>query len=508
MTTNPENQDQRDEILLGDLFRPLIQYRRLIWQGTIGAVAIAFLLGALYFFLQPSAWSAGIGFRPVFEGADAGRYPNGLPFAPTDIADASVVAQVFARNGLEQYCNLDGFQGGLSVQESSSALQALNAEYQARLSDARLTTVDRQRLQDEFAARRAAMPREYKLMFVRPADCASLPQPLVLKALAEVLETWATDSQARRGVLNVRAAVLSPEIFVQPDTNASPLVRADLVRAAIVRVLQNISVVQNLPGAELVRAGKIAVTFAEVRQRLEDLMQARLDPLIRMAGRGFGRESISWVTHSLETATTQLRAAEARAEAYRQALREYSGVPQTPTANSGAAAGRSQSLSDVQALTPQIDRTFIEGIVALSATNTAFRQEITRNVITASVDAVNRGSLVEHYRNLLAAMKDSSGNSLSVGEVERQLEIITAEAKDSTQLFNDIYNEFSRVAFRAGSALYRVEQPAQVTVLKAFSLRDYVLLVIGVLVGAPVLLALACLILFHLRRYVKSTVTS
>ena len=38
---NSEGHDPNDEILLGDLFRPLIQYRRLIWQGTVGATAIA-----------------------------------------------------------------------------------------------------------------------------------------------------------------------------------------------------------------------------------------------------------------------------------------------------------------------------------------------------------------------------------------------------------------------------------------------------------------------------------
>jgi len=403
---------------------------------------------------------------------------------------------------------VDVFQAGLSVQESSAGLQMLSSEYQARLSDARLTAVDRQRLQDEFAARRTALPREYRLTFIRPVECASLPQPMVLKAMSDVLEVWAVDSQERRGVLKMRVAVLSPEVFTIPDAaNTALLVRSDLVRAAMVRVIQNIREVETLPGSELVRAGKVRVTFAETRLRLEDLMQARLDPLIGMAGRGFGRESVRWVTQALETASTQLRAAETRTEAYRQALREYSGVSTTPTATSNTGntgTERSQSSSDVQALTPQIDRTFIEGIVALSATNTAFRQEITRDVIEASVEAVSRASVVEHYRNLLEAMKDVSGDSLTADEVGRRLTVITAEAKETTQLFNDIHDEFSRVAYRVGSALYRVEQPAQVTALRAFGLRSYAFLVFGVLLAAPVILALACLVLLHLRRYVTS----
>ncbi len=508
--TNSEGHDPNDEILLGDLFRPLIQYRRLIWQGAFGATVIAALLGGLYLALQPTAWSATLGFRPVFEGADDGEYPNGLPFSSADITASSVVAQVFTKNSLQTYCPIAAFRAGLVVEEASSALQFLSAEFQARLSDTRLTAVDRRRLEDEFAARRTAVPREYQLRFIRPTECASLPREVVIKVMSEVLEAWAVDSQERRGVLKMRVAVLSPEVFtIRDEANTALLIRLDLLRAAIVRVIQNITEVEKLPGSELVRAGKVSVTFAETRLRLEDLMQARLDPLLGMAGRGLGRESVRWATQALETASTHLRAAETRAEAYRQALREYSGVSTTPTATSNTSntgTQRSQSSSDVQALTPQIDRTFIEGIVALSATNTAFRQEITRDVIEASVEAVSRASVVEHYRNLLAVMKDPGGDTITADEVGRQLTVIMEEAKETTQFFNDTYDEFSQVAYRVGSALYRVDQPAQVTALRAFGLRSYAFLVFGVLLAAPVILALACLVLFHLRRFVKSAI--
>ncbi len=506
--TNTEKQDPNDEIMLGDLFRPLIQYWRLIWQGSIAATVFALLLGALYFVFQPSAWSATISIRPVFEGADDGKYPNGLPFAPSDITDASVVAQVFARNSLEQYCSLEVFQNSLSMQTSSVALQFLTAEYQGRLSDARLNAVDRQRVQDEFAAKRESITLEYQLQFVRPQECGSLPQPVVLKVMTDVLATWATDSQTRRGVLKMKVAVLSPEVFTNPDASMDPLlVRADLVRHNVERIIQNIIDIEKLPGAELVRAGKVPISFAEVRSRFEDLLTARLEPLIGTAGRQFGSDSVRWINYSLKTAMVHLQAAETRAAAFRQAFREYSGVLSTPTATSGAADRQPQRSSDVQALTPQIDRTFVEGIVELSATNTEFRQELTKDVIEASLEVVSRASTVDYYRNLLAEMKESSGGVVEADDLEKKLAVLIAQAKDATQLLHEVYNEFSQVAFRADSALYRVEQPGQVTVLRAFSITDYALLIIGVLLGAPIILAMSCLVLFHLRRFVNSTVT-
>ena len=502
---NPENNDTTNEVLLGDLFRPLIQYRRLIWQGAFGATVIAALLGGLYLALQPTAWSATLGFRPVFEGANDGKYPNGLPFSSADITASSVVAQVFTKNSLQTYCPIDAFRAGLVVQEASSALQFLSAEFQARLSDARLTAVDRQRLQDEFAARRTVLPREYQLRFIRPTECASLPREVVIKVMSEVLEAWAVESQDRRGVLKVRVAVLSPEVFVSPDTSDTPLlVRADLIRAAIVRVVANIMEVEKLPGAELVKVGENGVGLTEVRVRLEDLMQARLDPLIGMAGRGLGRESIQWVAQAFETASIQLRASETRRDAYRQALLEYSGVPTAPSASTGSSGGRAQSSSDVQALTPQIDRTFIEGIVELSETNTEFRQEITRLVIDASLETATRTQVVDHYRGLMVIMKAPGGEFLPAEQVRGRLAVIVAEAKEATRAFNEIYDEFSRVAFRAGSALYRVEQPTHVTAIRAFDMRGYLILLLGVSLASPVVLALACLVLFHFRRFVKS----
>ena len=508
--TNPENQDKNDEILLGDLFRPLIQYRRLIGQGTVVAGVVAVLLGALVFVTQPSVWNASIGFHPTFLGSDTGKYPNGLAFAVSDINDASVVDQVFAKNSLESFCTLDSFRAGFSVQESSTRLQFLSAEFLTRLSDSRLTSVDRQRLQDEFDARKIGLPHEFRLMFSRSSECANLSQAVVLKALAEVLQTWATDSQTRRGVLKMRAAVLSPEVFAQPDSSTDPfLVRADLVRQNVERVIQNIIDIEMLPGAELVRAGKVSSSFAEVRGRLEDLLSARLEPLIGTAGRYLGVDALRWINDQLKTSTLHLQVAESRAAAYRQAFREYSGTLSTPTAISGAADRQPQRSSDVQALTPQIDRTFVEGIVELSATNIEFRQALTQDVIKASLEVAQRQSVVDYYRGLQTEVKAPRGESATTSsDIEKMLAVFIAQAKDATQQLQEVYNEFSQVAFRPSSAMYRVEEPPQVTILKAFTRREYALLVLGVSLGAPVVLALACLVLFHLRRYVKSTVST
>jgi hypothetical protein len=504
--TDSDKSEKDHEISLGDLFRPVIQYRRQIFRGTIIATLLALLLGGVYFIRQPTTRSAWVQFRPMFDGADRDQYPNGLPFSPTDVVNPSIVSQVVAINRLHEYCPLEMFRRGLVVQESSPGLQFLNLEYQARLSDTRLTAVERQRFQEEYTSRRTSLESEYQLMFVQPRDCARIPEPIVAKALTEILETWASESQEKRGVLKLRAAMLTPAIFDNSgEIDENLLVRADLLRTGIARVIANIIEVEALPGSELIRGSEKSISLREVRADLEDLLQARLDPLVGQAARGLGRESVRWIEQALQTATVRLQAAEHRADVYRTALREYSGVTTTPLPTGGGSGDRPQSSSDVQALTPQIDRTFLDRIVELSAVNTTFRQEITRQSIEASVEAVDRGALVEQYRQLLSSVTRNGAEPIAAESVNRTLAQIGHRAKEATRRFNDIYHEFSRVSLRAGPAMYRIDGPMEVSAIRAFGMRNFGLLFLGVLVAAPLVLAAVFLVQYHLRRLVSST---
>jgi hypothetical protein len=501
--TDLETRAPADEIMLADVLHPLIGRGRQILQATVVAVAVALILGALYYVTQPVIRTSLVEFKPMFEGADAGKYPNGLPFAVTDIVHSSIVDQVFSKNNLQTFCPRTVFQNGLAVQQNSAAIQFLTLDYQARLADTRLTSVDRQRLQEEYASRRALAPVQYQLVFVQLPECAGLPQTLVAKALSDILEEWAHQSEDKRGVLKIRVPVLSPAIFDQRGIQGENLlIRADLLRTAIARVITNITEVEKIPGSENVRGGRKNVSFREVRTELEDLIQARLDPLVAQAGRGLGRRAAGWIEQALQAAVNREAQARQKAETYRLALREYTGVAPVPSASRAGSPG-GQSSSDVQALTPQIDRTFIDRIVELSAANTTFRQEITRQEIVAAVDAVDKEAVVAQYKELLAALTRDSGSDMTPESVSGALEQLTGQAKDATQRFNETYEEFSRLALRVGPMMYRVERPAETTTFKSFGGRNFALLIAIVIIGFPVLLVVVILARDHGRRLLR-----
>ena len=502
--SNPENLDAPDEFLLGDLFRPLVWYRKMIWQGTILLTLLTAIGGGFYFFLQPVRWTAFLDFKPVFGGAEDGQYPNGLAFSPTDIVDRAVVDAVFNKNQLEAYCSADTFRSGMVVQELSPRLQFLMLEFESLLSQSGLSTIERQRIQDEFVNRRSALPLEYRLTFVRPPECSSLPPLLVSKAMTEILETWANEAQAKRGVLTFKVSMLSPGIFDQPAARQGALlVRADLLRTAISRVILNIMAVEELPGAPLARGSDRQISLGEIRAELEDLRQARLDPLVAQAGRELGPQSLRWIEQSLQSATVTLKSAQERAEAYRMALREYSGSGM-PVREMTASATEGSGANPLPALVPQIDRSFVDRIMDLSIPNTTFRQEITRKGIDASLDAAARATVVEHYRQLLAALKTPGSDQMSATEVSKTLDDIATQAKEATRRFNEIYLQFTTTALRPGPLMYRVEGPFGSTSIRPFTIANYGFLVLSVLLATPVALAVAFLVQYHLRRFVKS----
>ena len=491
----PEN---ADEVSLGDFVRPLILYRRLLLLATLAATVLVAIGVGTYYVMQPTRWIASIGFRPTFAGIELGQYPNKLPFSPGDLIDATILDQVFDRNHIEDFCKREEFRASVAVDETSPELQLLDLDYLGRLSDARLTAVDRQRLQEEYLGRRQTVPHQYRLMFIKSRDCGRIPQTVVSKALNDVLQIWANDSETKRGVLKARVPVLTPEIFniVGSANGQSLLVHVDLVRSQFTRLIANIQEVEKLPGADLVRRGENRPSLAEVRARLEDLAQAELDPLAAVAGRGLGQESIRWAEQALAVARERNEAAQARADAYRDALREYSGIAPPPSAG---IVQEPRSQPDVRPMTTQIDQTFIDKIVELSAANTKFRQEITREMVDASVEGISSATAVRHYEQLLAALKTGSNVSLTPAEVTAHLTALIEEGKRLARDFDELYDEYSRVTLRPSGLMYRVEQPVSTAIVRSFSLQAAAVIIVVTLVLTPIVLSIFSLVHYRLR---------
>lgn len=487
-----------------DIRRFVRNYRKVVLRATVSVGAIVAAIGAAYlFFGQVTRTTATLPFRPVFSGAANGKYPNDLAFGPGDITAASIINPVFVKNKIDDYCPFDVFRGGFFVEQSSMAQVFLDADYEERISDIRISPIERSRLQAEYQAKRDALPLAMSLVFVKPWSCAALPKALTDKVLGDVLASWAEESEVRRGVLNLNVDLLTPEVLDIEVGDTSLLVRADLVRTALRRLADNIKNVERIPGAGLTRLGEKKTTFFEIRGKIDDLVQSGIEPLVISAGRGLGGDSVSWVEQALASAMTEQRILEGRAKSYLDALREYSGVTSAPTSTSTPARPEPRQSqggsSDVQTLSPQIDRTFIDRIVELSAPNMVFRQELTRQMVQASSAAVDRAGAVSHYATLADAIRKPSPVGLTKEQVAQRLEVIIRQGKVLATQFYQLYEEFSKVGMRTGSAMYQVTGPVKLETQQGFTTWDYFLTVLASLFVTLILSVAGCLVWSHFK---------
>lgn len=476
-------QNMRDDDQDGiDILRLLKEHGRATIIAALAVAAVVGLVAVTYFFfLQPVRRVSSLEFRPTFEGVARNQYPNGLPFQESDIVRGSVIDAVYDANSLADYCDREVFRSGFFVEERSDESSFLDAEYQARLAAPTLTAVERQSIQAEYTSKREALPVQFRLVFVTPKACEGIPGLVVSKIMSDVLATWANQSETKRGVLNHQVEMLTPSIMdVGLSDEGSRLLRADLIRTALERVVRNVQVVNSLPGAHLVRLGSERTTFGEIGNRLVDLMRSRLEPLVVSAGRSMVREASGWVAETLASAEREQQLAEKRAGAYLSALREYSGISE-PVPSGRANEPLGNQGSDVMTVSPQVDVAFIERMIQMSEVNAVFRQELTESMVEANIAAATAGQRASYYRQLLQSMRSPTGASLvSPAEVDARLNGIVAEAKALITSFNQLYDEFSRVSLRSGAEMYQTPKPISVEVLRGFTSRKLLMLVFGV----------------------------
>jgi hypothetical protein len=492
--TAPENAG--DDFSVVGIIRIISGYLRMLWIAAVVAASVALVLAGLYYFRQPVRSVATLWFRPSFEGADKGLYPNGIPFAPTDILAPSVLEQVYDKNGLQQECPRDVFRSSFYVEIGSLEYESLETDYRARLADTRLSIVDRDRLIEEYKERRAMLKPAFKLNFTRGRACKALLEPAMFKALADVLMTWAQEAEEKRGVLKMRVPVLGPQVLdVEPIHDNMPIVRADLIRRAMRRVISNIQEVENVPGADLIRVGPDRVSLAEVRARVEDL-ETHTETLMATVGGG-GRASTQWIEQAMQSARIMEQSESARAEAFRMALREYSGAPSERTGPSGVPPSREQGAQ------PQIDSSFIDRLLQVSAANTAantsYRQDLTRSMTAANAAAIEHRRSAEQYKRLSEAMRQAGSSGLAEAEVNQQLDRVVEEGKKLLTRFGQLYDELSRVALRPAGAMYQTEKGPQFVTLRAFSLQQVFIAGLAALVAAWVLGSVAALVHHRLK---------
>lgn len=481
---NPNDQD--DSIRVDLLIAQLRASSRLILGVTVVlTVAVALGAGLYYAVYQPTRTSASLEFRPTFDGADKGVYPNGLTFSVVDVIAASILDKVHARNDLTALCPIESFKAGFFVERRSVEAAFLDAEFEGRLADPRLTVVERQNLAAEYESRREALPAMFQIVFVRPTECEGLPDVLMRKSLADTLLLWAEESENSRGVLQLPMDRFVPSVLDIPAETGIRVVRAEMLRTRLRRLAVTVAQVRAWVGAVQVRTSD-GTTLQQVETELDSLINAQLVHMVLAAGQLDGAAGRAWVESMLASARVDAGIAEDRVNYSLNALKEYTGAG---TAASATSSSERVSESAGSSVTAQIDPSFVDRIVALSVEHVKYRQQLTDALLLANLEAEEGRGRVTHLESLQQGMRAMPSALMPGAAFDAHFKTLTERSVAVATKFNALFDEISRVTLRAASSLYQTEKPPRIATVREFTSRAYMVLVASVLLTTLVLMA-------------------
>jgi hypothetical protein len=443
-------------VSVSHLIHTLGKYMPAIMLGMAAVMVVYIIVATAAYLLSPSQRSTAQAFRLDFKGAERGEYPNGVKFSPNEIVSAPILQKVFTQNDLGRYVTPADFSHSLVVLESNRAMEALARDYQSRLTDPKLTPIDRDRIQREYDLKLASISKgQYALHYMRDVHGRDMPDVVIQKVLNDVLTEWANFVANEQHVLEYRISVLSPEVVAATSVDGTnPVINSDMLRAKVLRVAENLSQIRALPAAEMARTERDAVSLGDIGVRLDEIVRFRLEPLIHRAAaaslddRG---ETLRFLESQLAFDERQLEAQQAIAEATRRALVLYQVGKEGPdttvmSPSASPARGGQAPGAAPETVMPQLSDTFLERLIQLTSSSgdADYRQSFADEYRRATLRIVPMQEAVAYHRSILSFVRSSpTGDKITHNEVEQQIQATREEVRGLVLKMREIYTSLS-----------------------------------------------------------------
>jgi hypothetical protein len=476
-----------DRIRVGRIVRTL-QESWLVMALALAAVAFLIaVVAAITILRQPAQRTVTLPFRLDFQGAERGEYPNGLKFSPAEIVSSPILMRVHAANGLGRFITFSEFSDSLFVIESNQALEELSREYRAKLSDPRMSAVDRERLEAEFRQKRETLSRnEYALTWASAR--AKLPKTMVVKSLNDVLTTWADVAAREKGVLKYQLPVVSANVLRGDVLGASDwIVALDVLRTRINTIERNVAQLEEVPGATVLRGGPENVSLEEIRLALADIVRFRLEPLLVQlrSGSGMSGGTLRFLESQLAYNRRQAEAARNRAGALREALETYTMQTEQPRTSDAVPSPASR-----ETITPQLSESFLDRLIQLTnqRTDVEYRQEMVDEIKRASLASLPYEQEVGYYEQLLSQARGGASSTDSPEAIRREMSSILEAVGHAIRDANAIYDLMS-LNLNPSTVLYTVTSPPLAQTERGLSLRRIALWgLLAILLSIPLII--------------------
>ena len=493
---DPMIERTESEISIPRIMRVISRYRYGIVLSLLTvAIAWAVIASASYVF-SPHTRVTSLPFRFDFDGSTRGVYPNGMKFNTADVIAAPVLQSVFAADQIGRYIGYDDFARSVFVVEFNREYDRIASEYQSRLGDQKLTSVDRERITNEYELKLASVQKSnFALNFVCQAGSGCPPGTMVNKALTDTLRTWAAQAVAEKRVLLYRAPMLS--VTALSNSVATPNQRALsllVLRLRVLDVQHSIDYLARVPAAELIRTGHEQISYPEIRLQLNDLLRFRLEPMIENEltnERGLP-EIQRAVQAQLQFDQLQLDGARLGQKALADSLAAYESSTRTPRENTPAE--RSQKTPSGE--TVILSDTFLDRLIGLTSgsADRDYRQKLVDDMKQAALSTIPYETAVAYDEKLVAYLNHPAlpASPINAATFQTQFQQIYGGIANAIRQLEEIHRLLSKQMF--AESLYSSAGPTTTHIERAVSpTRLFLIGIIVIGLSLPIIVA-ACAI--------------
>jgi hypothetical protein len=248
----PENfSDEGDSISFAPLWELIRKYQRWLEVGFgILLVVGVGALGALWIVL-PKQSRATMDISFLFPEASSGYYPNKLPFHSDDLLENVLLRENFQINQVDRWMVYDDFKSSFSMRQSGQELLALGREFQAKLDDRKLTSAEKQELEEKFRSKLVKIPNTtYQIIWNQTGRSAQLiPTAEIEKILADIPRLWAQEYVEQKKVL-VNSTQIPGKMVVSSNLDESSFLLTELTDR-IRALVAGLNEIKKLPGIYL-----------------------------------------------------------------------------------------------------------------------------------------------------------------------------------------------------------------------------------------------------------------
>ena len=248
----PENfSDEGDSISFAPLWELIRKYQRWLEVGLGILLVVGMgLLGALWI-VVPKQSRATMDISFLFPEASSALYPNKLPFQPDDLLENVLLRRNFQINQVNRWMVYDDFKSSFSLRQTGQELLALGREFQGKLDDRKLTSAERQKLEEEFRSKLVKIPNTtYQIIWNQTGRSAQLiPTAEIEKILADIPRLWAQEFVEQKKVL-LKSTQIPGKMVASSNLDESSFLLTELtdrIRALVV----GLNEIKKLPGIYL-----------------------------------------------------------------------------------------------------------------------------------------------------------------------------------------------------------------------------------------------------------------